>query len=139
MQIIISKEDDYLFQVLKHTAKADSITIDPHKLGHTPYGAGVFLTKHGFVKEFVSETAEYCLASQADDEPLQIGKYILEGSKPGAAATSVYFTNKLISLDSEGYGKMLGKFNNIALGSYQKILKFNLSNSKNKKIITKKT
>jgi glutamate/tyrosine decarboxylase-like PLP-dependent enzyme len=120
--------NDYLNSVFKYSAHADSITIDPHKLGHTPYGAGVFLTKHGFVKEFVSEKAEYCLADQAADEPMQIGKYILEGSKSGAVATSVYFTNKLITLDSKGYGKLLQNFNEIATLFYQKILSFNQLN-----------
>ncbi|MDD4972900.1 MAG: pyridoxal-dependent decarboxylase [Bacteriovorax sp.] len=128
----VSENDEYLGEVFKYTSQADSITIDPHKLGHTPYGAGVFLTKHGFAKEFVSETAEYCLASQSADEPVQIGKYILEGSKSGAIATSVYFTNKLITLDYQGYGKLLKSFNDITMSFYQKILNFNLIDTENK-------
>lgn len=94
-----------IFSCLKET---DSITVDPHKLGHTPYGAGVFLTKHGFIKEFIAEEAEYCLTSQeANEEDFPLGKYILEGSKPGASATSVYFANKMIPLNSDGYGGLL--------------------------------
>ena len=127
-----SEKDQYLELVFQYTSMSDSITIDPHKLGHTPYGAGVFLTKHGFVKEFLSETAEYCLASQSVDEPVQIGKYILEGSKSGAIATAVYFTNKLITLNYEGYGKLLNCFNEIAMTFYQKILNFNCVDTTNK-------
>lgn len=126
------ENDEYLESVFKYTPLADSITIDPHKLGHTPYGAGVFVTKHGFVKEFISETAEYCLTSNSIDEPVQIGKYILEGSKSGAIATSVYFTNKLITLDYQGYGRLLKSFNELALSLYQKIINFNNTDAKNK-------
>ncbi|MCM2348834.1 MAG: pyridoxal-dependent decarboxylase [Bacteriovoracaceae bacterium] len=94
-----------IFSCVKDT---DSITVDPHKLGHTPYGAGLFLTKHGFSKEFIAEEADYCLTSQeANDEDFPLGKYILEGSKSGASATSVYFSNKIIPLNSDGYGGLL--------------------------------
>lgn len=94
-----------IFACVKDT---DSITVDPHKLGHTPYGAGLFLTKHGFTKEFIAEEADYCLTSEeANDEDFPLGKYILEGSKSGASATSVYFSNKMIPLNSDGYGGLL--------------------------------
>lgn len=91
--------------------QTDSFTIDPHKLGHTPYGAGVFITRHGFIKEFVAENADYCLTenSEIKDENFPLGKYIMEGSKPGASAAAVYFSNKLIPLNCDGYGSFLLK------------------------------
>lgn len=97
-----------VYNIFQSVKDADSITVDPHKLGHTPTGVGVFLTKHGFSREFVAEGADYCLTSQEsnpDDFPL--GKYILEGSKSGASAASVYFSNKIIPLNSDGYGGLL--------------------------------
>jgi glutamate/tyrosine decarboxylase-like PLP-dependent enzyme len=95
-----------LFEATKFS---DSATIDPHKLGFTPYGAGVFVTKHQFTKEFVAEKADYCLTDikENTDTPIALGKYIIEGSKPGAMATSVYFTNKIIPLNYSGYGHHL--------------------------------
>ncbi len=102
------KNNPRLYEIFSSIKDTDSITVDPHKLGHTPYGAGVFLTKHGFTKEFVAEEADYCLTSQeANAEDFPLGKYILEGSKPGASATSVYFSNKMIPLNSDGYGSLL--------------------------------
>lgn len=110
-----------IFQTLKET---DSITVDPHKLGHTPTGVGVFITKHGFVKEFVAEGADYCLSSQeSNPEDFPLGKYILEGSKSGASATSVYFSNKMIPLNSDGYGGLLHGLVVDTESFYQELLK----------------
>ena len=92
-------------QALKH---CESITVDPHKLGYAPYGAGAFLFKHGELKELIAENAEYCFNPKGGNmSTSQLGKYILEGSKPGAAAAAVYFNHKLVPLNYNGYGKML--------------------------------
>lgn len=97
-----------LYKTFAAIGDVDSVTIDPHKLGFTPYGAGVFVTRHGFTREFIAEKADYCLtASGEDDENFPLGKYILEGSKSGASATSVYFSHKVMPLDSDGYGGLL--------------------------------
>ena len=45
-------------------------------------------------------------AERADDE-LFLGKYIFEGSKPGAAAASVWLSHKVIPLDELGYGYLI--------------------------------
>lgn len=94
-----------LGQVFEAVKDADSITVDPHKLGLVPYGAGVFITKHGYSKEFIAEEADYCLTSDGDDlASFPLGKYILEGSKSGASAASVYFSHKVIPMNSDGFG-----------------------------------
>ncbi len=113
-----------IFEFIKDS---DSFTIDPHKLGHTPYGAGVFVTKHGFTKEFIAEDADYCLTSRQDgeDESFPLGRYIMEGSKPGASATSVYFSNKLIPLNSDGYGGLLFDLIKDAQNFQEKLVKLN--------------
>ncbi len=91
--------------------RADSVTVDPHKAGYTPYGAGSIIIKHGFLKDLVAETAPYCLdrhdTTEAESPRPQLGKFILEGSKPGAAAASVWFSHKLIPLNMDGYGRQL--------------------------------
>jgi len=89
----------------------DSVTVDPHKAGYIPYGAGSIVIKHGFLKDLVAETAPYCLdredtTAHHSSEP-QIGKFILEGSKPGAVAAAVWFSHKLIPLNWDGYGRQL--------------------------------
>lgn len=116
-----------LSKVFAAISQTDSITVDPHKLGHTPYGAGVFITRHGFSKEFVSENADYCLTTRGPerDENFPLGKYILEGSKPGASATAVYFSNQIIPLNSDGYGGLLLEMIRKARLFYQKLLLLN--------------
>jgi len=93
------------------THRADSVTVDPHKAGYTPYGAGSIIIKHGFLKDLVAETAPYCLdrhdTTESESPRPQLGKFILEGSKPGAAAASVWFAHKLIPLTMDGYGRQL--------------------------------
>ena len=112
-----------LQRIFNVTGEADSITVDPHKLGHVPYGAGIFITKHGFSKEFIAEEADYCLVSDGDGvESFPLGKYILEGSKPGASATSVFFSHKIIPMDSDGFGGLNCELFNIA-GRFHKLLK----------------
>src|SRR5690606_1591647 len=37
-----------------------------------------------------------------------IGRYIFEGSKPGAAAAAVWLSHKVLPLDSTGYGRIIG-------------------------------
>ncbi|MEQ9104959.1 MAG: pyridoxal-dependent decarboxylase [Rhodothermales bacterium] len=90
---------------------AESVTVDPHKAGYTPYGAGSIVIKHGFLKDLVAETAPYCLdredTTEASSPQPQLGKFILEGSKPGAAAASVWFSHRLIPLNMDGYGRQL--------------------------------
>lgn len=114
-----------LFNIYQALKEVDSVTVDPHKLGHTPYGAGVFVTRHGFSKEFIAEKADYCLSSEASDAEIPLGKYILEGSKPGAAAASVYFSNKIIPLDSDGYGGLFSELMRITNNFHQLLLTHN--------------
>jgi len=99
-------------------AGTDSVTVDPHKAGYTPYGAGSIVLKHGFLKDLVAETAPYCLdredTTQADSSSPQLGKFILEGSKPGAIAAAVWFSHKLIPLNEDGYGRQLAVLCKIA-------------------------
>lgn len=117
----------HLSDIFDAFSLTDSFTVDPHKLGHTPYGAGVFVTKHGFTKEFVAENADYCLTEreEGDEASFPLGKYILEGSKPGASATSVYFSNKMIPLDSDGYGTLLFNMIKVTGDFHTSLLKLN--------------
>ena len=92
-------------------AKADSATVDPHKLGFAPYPAGAVVFRDGRCKELVAQEAAYALGGREPRKPgeIYIGKYILEGSKPGAAAASVFLSHRVIPTDERGYGRLLGK------------------------------
>src|SRR5690606_4484801 len=65
---------------------ADSVTIDPHKLGYIPYPAGAILFKDRRARELVAIDPPYILPTQGMNsaEDLVLGRFILEGSKPGA-------------------------------------------------------
>lgn len=103
----------------------ESITVDPHKLGYAPYGAGAFIFKHGNLKDIVAESAAYCFSPKGDtSDSIQLGKYILEGSKPGASAAAVYFNHKIIPLNYNGHGKILEKLCQTAGEFYAKLIEF---------------
>lgn len=93
---------------------ADSITVDPHKMGYTPYPAGIVAFRNGLVTELIIQRAQYIADQRGGirdiDEPSTIdavGPYILEGSKPGAAALSCWLAHKTIPLEVHGHGKIV--------------------------------
>jgi glutamate/tyrosine decarboxylase-like PLP-dependent enzyme len=90
-------------------ADADSVTIDPHKLGYVPYPAGAFLLRDRRARELVATDPPYLLAAEGMEagEDLVLGRFIFEGSKPGAAAASVWLSHKVLPLDERGYGYLI--------------------------------
>jgi glutamate/tyrosine decarboxylase-like PLP-dependent enzyme len=94
--------------------EADSITVDPHKLGYIPYPAGAFVARNREVVDFIAQEAAYVfdLGEAEREEPRgeqlrNLGQYILEGSKPGAAAAAVHVCHNVLPLDSRGLGRLL--------------------------------
>lgn len=92
-------------------ADADSISIDPHKLGYIPYPAGAILLKDRRARELVAVDPPYLApAGQAEGtEQDYLGRFIFEGSKPGAAAAAVWLSHKVLPLDESGYGYLIGR------------------------------
>ena len=100
-------------------ADADSTTVDPHKMGFVPYPAGIVAFRNGLVTEHIVERAQY-ISDEAGgikaggittgDQPLSIGAvgpYIVEGSKPGAAALSCWLAHETIPLNVHGHGQIV--------------------------------
>lgn len=91
-------------------AHADSITVDPHKLGYIPYGAGAFLCRDQRAMALLAEEADYVFTPGEDGDFFkrfrQLGRYIPEGSKPGAAAAAVYVTHRVLPLDHANFGQL---------------------------------
>ncbi len=88
---------------------ADSVTIDPHKLGYIPYPAGAFLLKDRRGRELVATDPPY-LSPATHPEGVtapSIGRFIFEGSKPGAAAAAVWLSHKTVPLDITGHGSLI--------------------------------
>lgn len=93
-------------------AQADSITVDPHKLGFVPFGAGAFLAKDRRVFDLVLQDASYVFVSEEHDDDARyrkLGRYSLEGSKPGAAAAACYVNHRVLPLDSQNFGRLIAR------------------------------
>lgn len=96
---------------LERMGECDSITIDPHKLGYIPYPAGCVCFRSNSVKPLARQHAPYIAEPPGDPDDDRrsetIGLYVLEGSKPGAAAAAVWLSHTLIPLDTSGHGKLV--------------------------------
>lgn len=96
---------------LEALGACDSITVDPHKLGCVPYPAGAVCFRSDIVKPLARQDAPYIEDSaagvEAERRSPNVGVYILEGSKPGAAAAAVWLSHKLIPLDKTGHGRLM--------------------------------
>jgi glutamate/tyrosine decarboxylase-like PLP-dependent enzyme len=97
---------NYVAEQYRSLAKADSITVDPHKAGYAPYPAGALCYRNSALRDVISLAAPVVFHSQL--EPT-VGIYGIEGSKPGAAAAAVYLAHKVIRPTKQGYGKILGE------------------------------
>jgi glutamate/tyrosine decarboxylase-like PLP-dependent enzyme len=89
-------------------ARTDSITVDPHKLGYLPYGAGAFVCRDHRPMALLAEAADYVFHTASAEDYLaryrHLGRFIPEGSKSGAAAAAVYVTHKVLPLDHAHFG-----------------------------------
>ncbi|HEY0661238.1 MAG TPA: pyridoxal-dependent decarboxylase [Lysobacter sp.] len=90
--------------------QTDSTTVDPHKLGYLPYGAGAFVCRDSRAMELLSEEADYVFNGAASQDYMgrfrQLGQYIPEGSKAGATAAAVYVTHRVLPLDHARFGQL---------------------------------
>lgn len=88
--------------------EADSVTVDPHKLGYLPYGAGAFVCRDHRAMALLAEDADYVFRAGTDEDYLtryrHLGRYMLEGSKSGAHAAAAYVTHRVLPLDHEHFG-----------------------------------
>ncbi|MDT8438864.1 MAG: pyridoxal-dependent decarboxylase [Wenzhouxiangellaceae bacterium] len=102
-------EDVYhAFGALRH---ADSITVDPHKLGFIPFGCGAYVARNRAMTDFISQKAAYVFDADDNDAEYQrrfhnLGKYIIEGSKPGAAAAAAWVTHRVLPLNHDHFGRL---------------------------------
>ena len=100
---------DEWVRAVEALGEADSISVDPHKLGYVPYSAGAVLVRDGRARHLVATDPPYLAPSGAEQPGVErfLGRYILEGSKPGAAAAAVWLSHKALPLDERGYGYLI--------------------------------
>jgi hypothetical protein len=89
--------------------QTDSVTIDPHKWGYVPYPCGAIIFRRSEVRDLTSVHAPYVFHRGGAEETKFIGRYILEGSKPGAAAAACWLGHRMLPLNQEGYGKLVAQ------------------------------
>lgn len=109
-----------VYNAFKAMEKADTITIDPHKMGYIPYSAGGIIVKDKRMRDSISYFATYVFEKGADI-PSLLGAFMLEGSKAGATAASVWTAHKVMPLNITGYGKLIGAGNEGAYKLYHKL------------------
>jgi len=119
----MQKDNDWpsrgIYESYKAMSEADSITIDPHKMGYIPYQAGSIVAKDTRVKDLISYFAAYVFAQgMTNENPVLLGSYIMEGSKAGATVAAVWASHKVVPLNITGYGKLIGRSQEVAQRFY---------------------
>lgn len=79
--------------------EADSIVIDPHKHGLQPYGCGCVLFRDPGVGRLYKHDSPYTYFTSTE---FHLGEISLECSRPGAAATALWATQRLLPLKKGG-------------------------------------
>lgn len=96
-------------QKVSHVKYADSITIDPHKMGYVPYPAGSIIYSDSRYKDFISYLPSY-LNKPTDSNDISeefLGQWTLEGSRPGAAAAACYLSAKVLPFHKDAHGLLI--------------------------------
>lgn len=96
-----------VYEAFQAMPEADSITVDPHKLGYIPYAAGAIVARDRRIIDIISYFAAYVF-EKTDDNPMLLGSYIMEGSKAGAVVAAVWMAHRVVPLNVTGYGRIIG-------------------------------
>lgn len=96
-----------VYNAFKALSKTNSVTIDPHKMGYVPYSAGGICISDKRMVDAISFFAAYVF-EKGTDLPTLLGSYIMEGSKAGATAASVWVAHQVLPLNITGYGRLIG-------------------------------
>lgn len=102
-----------VYEGFKAMAEADSITVDPHKVGYIQYAAGAVCMKDKRIVDLISYHAAYVFEevdeAEGADTKVVLGSSIMEGSKAGATAAAVWAAHRLVPMNIGGYGKVIGR------------------------------
>lgn len=98
---------DEVYEAYKAMSHADSITIDPHKMGYIPYAAGGVVIRDIRMRDAISYFASYVFEKNVK-VPALLGAFIMEGSKAGATAAAVWAAHRILGLNVAGYGRLIG-------------------------------
>ena len=103
---------DRVTRALKALRHANSITLDPHKLGFIPYACGAFLVPDATSYSVSSINAPYL--EKAKNVQFPGWSTTLEGSRAATGASAVWLSAKVMPLTSEGHGAFLNQSMRVA-------------------------
>ncbi|MCH5384842.1 tyrosine decarboxylase [Limosilactobacillus reuteri] len=120
--------DKEVYEAYKAIKDAESVTIDPHKMGYVQYCAGSIAIKYESMRNVISYFAPYVFEKKTAEAPDMLGSYILAGSKGGATAAGVWAAHQTVPLNITGYGRLIGSSIETAqrFRKFLKTLKFNV-------------
>ncbi|NNE69991.1 MAG: tyrosine decarboxylase, partial [Rhodothermales bacterium] len=98
----------YVREQLRAIGACDSVVLDPHKMGFMPYPAGALLFREYSVRDAIAYDAPYLAGEAEAGFGGFLGRWTLEGSRPGAAAVAGYLAQKVVPLEPSGHGQLLG-------------------------------
>lgn len=84
--------------------RADSVTVDPHKLGYVPYACGALLVRDSSRDAVSSFAAPYVERAELGEAPWT---RTLEGSRPATGAAAVWMMGRSVGFGPEGLGAVL--------------------------------
>jgi glutamate/tyrosine decarboxylase-like PLP-dependent enzyme len=93
-----------VMSALKALGRANSITLDPHKLGYVPYTCGAILCRDELHYRVRNVSAPYLLKNNNSQWINTI-----EGSRSATGAAGTWMANRALGLGSLGYGRVLEK------------------------------
>jgi len=101
-----------IYEAFSNIHQADSVTIDPHKMGYLPFGTGAFISRNRDITLLLNSTNPFEDAScrvNIDEQLKQLDKYTLEGAKPGANAAACCLTHRVLPLNKIHFGEILSE------------------------------
>lgn len=102
--------DPAVGRALAALRECDSVTVDPHKFGYVPVPAGSIVFRDEGIRGVLATPRPYFSRGKEDwreSPPSSIGGFILEGTKPGAAAAACWLAHAVLPLDRSGFGALI--------------------------------
>jgi glutamate/tyrosine decarboxylase-like PLP-dependent enzyme len=97
--------DERCHQALRAVARANSLTIDPHKLGYAPYACAAFICRDR--RDYAARSFDSPYIQYRDRwEP---GPFTIEGSRSASGPAATWLTLKAIGSGAEGYGRIVAR------------------------------
>jgi len=125
-QVPLAAMDPDVLRAVSALRWADSVTVDPHKMGYQPYACGAVAFRDDRCRAYVHQKAPYLTRfdqniarqplthAEPDDQSGGFkviteshGAFTLEGSRPSAQATGLWLATKVLPLDQDHHGRLV--------------------------------